>query len=148
MCPICTVGVAAGVGLSRWLKVDDVISGIWAGALILAVAIWTFKWIAKRLNLSNFWKIVFFAIILIAWWLITFLPLHYSGWLDSNCQKILGLNRLLFGSFAGLIVSGLALGLENMIRRKRGGKAMFHFQKVVLPLAALLIISFIAAWAC
>lgn len=32
VCPVCTVAVGTGVGLSRWLGVDDTITGLWLGA--------------------------------------------------------------------------------------------------------------------
>ena len=32
ICPVCTVAVGAGIGLSRWLGIDDSITGLWIGA--------------------------------------------------------------------------------------------------------------------
>jgi len=31
VCPVCTVAAGAGVGLSRWLGIDDIIIGLWVG---------------------------------------------------------------------------------------------------------------------
>ena len=39
-CPVCTVAVGTGVTFSRYLGVDDVISGVWIGGLILSSALW------------------------------------------------------------------------------------------------------------
>ena len=37
ICPLCVVAVGAGLGLSRWLGVDDVVSSIWIGALLVSM---------------------------------------------------------------------------------------------------------------
>lgn len=148
MCPICTVGLVAGVGLSRWFKVDDVISGLWIGALILALAIWTFNWVLKRLprfssgqgEKKPFWVLLVFIVL---WYLLTFVPMHYAGLLDMECQKILGLNRLVFGAGLGVIVAVIALWLENFARKGAEKKRIFPFQKVIIPILFLLIASFI-----
>jgi hypothetical protein len=34
VCPVCTIAVAGGVGLCRYLGIDDLISGSWIGALL------------------------------------------------------------------------------------------------------------------
>ena len=140
MCPICTVGLAAGVGLSRWLKVDDVISGLWIGALILALSIWTFNWILRKKEKKPFWVLL---VSLTLWYLLTFVPMHYAGLLDAECQKVLGLNRLVFGSGLGIIVAVISLWLEKFVRRGAEKKRLFPFQKVIIPIVLLLIASFI-----
>ena len=48
MCPLCTVTVVAGLGISRLLGIDDVVSAIWIGALILSLSFVTIAWIAKK----------------------------------------------------------------------------------------------------
>jgi hypothetical protein len=140
MCPICTVGLAAGVGLSRWLKVDDVISGLWIGALILALSIWTFNWLLKKKDKKPFWILL---VCIIFWYLLTFIPFHYMGLLDTTCQKILGLNRLVFGGGLGIIIATIALKIEGFARKGEEKKRLFPFQKVIIPTVILLITSII-----
>ena len=48
VCPVCTVAVGAGLEGMRLLGVDDVITGIWAGALTLSIFLWTVGWLKKR----------------------------------------------------------------------------------------------------
>jgi len=48
VCPICTVVIGAGVGLSRWLGIDDTISGLWIGGLIISMIVWTINWLGKK----------------------------------------------------------------------------------------------------
>lgn len=140
MCPICTVGLAAGVGLSRWLKVDDVISGLWIGALILALSIWTFNWLLKKKDKKPFWILI---ICVVVWYLLTFVPFYYTGMLNVECQKIIGLNRLVFGAGLGVLVAAIALWLENFARKGIEKKRLFPFQKVIIPIVILLIASII-----
>lgn len=139
VCPVCTVGVAVGVGLSRWLGMDDAISGIWAGALILAVALWTVRLIFRKKDKKPLWA---YILSVVAWWLITFLPLYWTGFL-ATCSKMFGVYRLLFGSIVGLIVVLLALKLDQILRKNNEGKARFPYQKVVIPIILLLVASLI-----
>lgn len=140
MCPICTVGLAAGVGLSRWLRVDDVISGLWIGALILALSIWTFNWLLKKREKKPFWVLL---LCIVFWYFLTFVPFYYTGLLDTECQKILGLNRLVFGAGLGIVMAAVALKIENFARKGTEKKRLFPFQKVIIPIVILLITSFI-----
>lgn len=48
MCPVCTIGVVVGVGLSKYLGVDDLISGVWIGALLIYLTLWTSLWLNKK----------------------------------------------------------------------------------------------------
>jgi len=48
VCPICTVAVGAGLGISRWLGIDDSVTGLWIGGLILSSGLWLADWIGKK----------------------------------------------------------------------------------------------------
>lgn len=37
ICDLCTVGVVAGLGISRYFGIDDTVSGVWVGAMIVAL---------------------------------------------------------------------------------------------------------------
>lgn len=37
ICDLCTVGVVAGLGVSRYFGIDDTVSGVWVGAMIIAL---------------------------------------------------------------------------------------------------------------
>lgn len=141
MCPMCTIGVVVGFGLSRWLGVDDSISGIWIGALILAFSLWTFNWIFRKKTKK---PIIFLPVIIITYWLSTFLPLYATHIIsNTGCQTFLGLNRLVFGSLLGMALSGFAILIDKLSRRYKEGKRLFPYQKVIIPISILLIASFI-----
>ena len=54
VCPICVVAIGAGLGLSRWLGVDDLVSSVWIGAFLLTLVIWTIHWLKKK-NWDGLW---------------------------------------------------------------------------------------------
>lgn len=141
MCPVCTVGVAAGLGLSRWLKVDDAISGLWIGALILALAIWFWRWLYNKKSQKSFSALL---LLVVSFWLLTFLPLNYAGILE-NCRSLWGMNRLILSSIIGTLAALLGIFLDKDLRAGRKGKAAFPYQKVILPLALLILASLIMA---
>jgi len=54
MCPICTVTVIAGLGISRLLGIDDLITSLWIGAFILSFSFVTVDWLKKRKWFASF----------------------------------------------------------------------------------------------
>lgn len=48
ICPLCTVAVGAGVGVSRSLGIDDVIVGLWIGGLLVSSSMWLFEWLKGK----------------------------------------------------------------------------------------------------
>ena len=140
MCPVCSAGVIVGLGLSRWLRVDDSITGVWVGALILAFSIWTYNFLFKK---SKAKPVVVLILILFAYWFLTFIPLYATNVINNTCKTIIGINRLVFGSILGIILTGLSISLDKLIRLPRKGKVLFPYQKVVIPLSVLSIASLI-----
>ncbi|MDP3917891.1 MAG: hypothetical protein Q8Q30_01815, partial [Candidatus Woesebacteria bacterium] len=48
VCPVCTVAVAGGLGLSRYFGIDDSIIGIWSGGLMVSLTLWTIDWLSRK----------------------------------------------------------------------------------------------------
>jgi len=49
MCgPLCAIGIAGGLGLSKLLGIDDLTLGIWIGALILSFSVQFNRFLVKR----------------------------------------------------------------------------------------------------
>lgn len=139
VCPVCTIAVGAGVGLSRWLGIDDVISGLWVGGLVVSVSFWTLDWLKK--NQKGFkldWLAVF-----IAFYAIVVLPLYYYGIIGKYVNTFLGIEKLIFGIIAGTIAFLLSIYIHNFLKSKNQGKSFFPYQKVAVPVLVLLIASLI-----
>lgn len=135
-CPVCTAAVIGGIGLARWLKIDDTISGLWIGGLIVATILWTINWCNRK-------KIIFWArdaAITIAYYVLVILPLYYYNLIGHPSNQIWGTDKILFGTIVGSIFFYAAyLQYENF--KKKNGKALFPFQKVVVPVGTLAILS-------
>ncbi len=139
VCPVCTVAIVACVGFSRWFGVDDSISGIWVGGLIVAMIAWTLSWLNKK-NIRFIFKKI---LVSVAFYLLTIIPLYYAGLMGNPLNKMWGIDKVLLGIIVGTVVILLAIGTHNFLKKKNNGKSYFPYQKVVLPISFLLIISLI-----
>jgi hypothetical protein len=139
VCPICTIAIAGGVGLCRYLGIDDLISGAWIGALLFSLFLWTIEWLNKKKIKFLFRK----PLVFIFWYGLTIFPLMKIGIIGHPQNKFLGIDKLIFGIFSGTIVFLLSILFENYLRKKNQGKAYFKFQKVLIPILFLIILSLI-----
>jgi hypothetical protein len=139
VCPICTIAVAGGVGLCRYLGIDDLISGVWIGALLFSLCLWTIEWLNKKKIKFLFRK----PLVFIFWYGLTIFPLMKIGIIGHPQNKFLGIDKLIFGIFAGSVMFSLSILFENYLRKKNQGKAYFKFQKVIVPILFLIILSLI-----
>jgi len=137
VCPICTVAVVAGLGLSRYLKVDDTISGLWIAGIIISSSFWASNLIWKGKS-AGYKKIILTA----AFYFIFLLPLWLTGIIGHPFNTFLGVDKLIFGITTGSIIFLFSLWADNLIREKIG-KRLFAYQKVIFPVSCLLISSII-----
>jgi hypothetical protein len=137
ICPLCVIAIGAGLGLSRWLGVDDVVSSIWIGALLVALIMWTLIEMKK-----HNWRFYFDAIIIaLAYYLLTFVPLYYAGIVGHPLNKIFGIDKIVFGTSVGTIMFLLSYWLHSYLKKKNNGKSFFPYQKVVIPFVVLILTS-------
>lgn len=140
ICPVCTIAVGAGLGLSRYFGIDDTISGLWVGGLILSTSLWTADWLHKKglkikIQVLNFASAAIF-------YMITIIPLYFANIIGHPFNTIYGIDKLLFGTIVGSTLFLLALRLDKMAR-KIYGKQFFVYQKVIFPVSALIFMSLI-----
>lgn len=139
VCPICIVAVGTGLGFSRWLGIDDVISSIWIGALLVSLSIWTIIWLDKKGWGFKYQKVIVPAV----YYLITLAPLYYIDIIGHPLNKIFGVDKIIFGVTVGTIIFMASVWLHNYLKKKNNFKSFFPYQKVVLPVLILIIISLI-----
>lgn len=139
VCPVCTVAVGAGVGLSRWLGIDDLITGLWIGGLVVSMIIWTESWFDKKNIKFRFRSTITF----LGFCLLTFVPLYFTGLIANPANAIFStwLDKLLLGVIIGGLVFWLGVKWYALIKEKNDGHAQFPFQKVVMPISPLIILS-------
>ena len=138
VCPICTVAVAAGLGLSRYLGIDDAVSSLWIGGIILSVSFWSIDWLTKKKINFKYRNILVF----IFWYGLTLIPLQLTGIMGHPFNTVLGIDKILFGTVVGSVFFLLGILADKKVREKKG-KQLFAFQKVVFPVVALAIISLV-----
>ncbi|MCX6759904.1 MAG: hypothetical protein NTW46_00990 [Candidatus Nealsonbacteria bacterium] len=137
VCPVCVVAVSTGVGLCRWLGIDDAISGLWIGGLIVSMIFWTLDWLKKK-NINFAYPTIAVSV---AYYVLVILPLYFAGIMGHPLNKVLGIDKILFGVICGSIIFLLSVWLHNYLKTKNQGKSYFPYQKVVIPVALLLALS-------
>lgn len=139
ICPVCTLAIGAGVGLSRYLGIDDTISGVWIGAFIISSAFWLANWAHKKKIriLEN--KIIS----LVIFYLLVLPPLFLTNVMGHPLNAIWGIDRLLIGIITGSILFLISIKFDKLLRSQNGGKVYIYYQKVIVPVSLLLIASLI-----
>jgi hypothetical protein len=141
-CPVCTVAVAGGLGLSRWLGIDDTVSGVWLGALMVALTVWTKDWLVKKNVKIKGLLIITGA----AYYLMVVGPMYYYDVIGHPFNVMWGMDKLLLGVIAGSIFFILFHQLYQYLKKRNNGHAHFPFEKVALPLSPLIAWSIIFYW--
>jgi hypothetical protein len=137
VCPICTVAVGAGVGLARWLGVDDTITGTWIGGLMVSLIVWTISWFdKKKINFKG--KTI---LTIIAYYGLIVIPLIWIDIIGHPLNKFWGIDKLLLGIAAGSVIFLAATRFYEYLRGKNGNQAHFPFEKIAIPVISLIIIS-------
>ncbi len=137
-CPLCTAATIVGVGVTRSLGWDDSIVGIFVGAMIVSSALWINNIFKKRnIGGNSFLRI---GSITIATFVLTVLSFYYAGIFGpANTYRIFGMEKIMFGSISGAIVSFTTFFASNEIKRRNEGKVLFNYQTMALTFGALIL---------
>jgi len=139
VCPVCVVAIGSGVGLCRWLGIDDTISGLWIGGLIVAMILWTLDWMNRKNFRFKLRNILVWAL----YYLATILPLYSFDIMGHPLNKVWGIDKILFGIIAGSIVFLFSVFLNGHLKKKNNGKVYFYYQKVIIPVVLLSVFNLI-----
>lgn len=140
ICPVCTVAVATGLGLARWIGIDDTVSGVWIGGLILSSSLWLINILGKKNPKFLIFNSKF--LIIVAMYLLILIPLAWTGIIGHPFNRIWGIDKLAVGITFGSLAFLAGVRTDKKIREIKG-KQLFNFQKVVFPLLALITSSLI-----
>lgn len=142
ICPVCVVAVGAGLGLSEYLGIDNSIAGLWIGGLLVALSLWTINYFqSKRWTWGNTY--LRDISIFILYYALTIWPLWSQNLIGQASQKLFGMDKLIFGIIVGSLLFVFSNFSYEYLKKRNQGKAYFPFQKVAMPIASLLIFSFI-----
>jgi len=142
VCPICTIAVGAGVGLSRWLGIDDSITGLWIGGLTVSMITWTISWFDKK-NIRFRGRII---TTILGYYSLIVVPLYFMGIMGNPLNTLCAcgvVDKLLLGIITGSIAFWFGASWYYYLKEKNQGRAYFPFQKVVMPISPLIILSII-----
>jgi hypothetical protein len=139
VCPVCTVAVAAGLGISRWIGIDDSVTGIWIGGLILSSGLWLADWIGKK-----GWKVPYKEIIsIVLFYLFVIPPLYWAKMVGLVGNTLWGVDKVILGTVVGSVLFLGGVGLDKWLRTTNESKVYVYYQKVIAPVFLLTLGSFV-----
>jgi len=138
VCPICTVAVGAGLGVSRYFGIDDLITGLWIGALVLSMVLWFADVIEKKSWPIRFPRLSAGGFL----YFILFLTLVLSGIIGIPGNLIFGIDKLFLGICLGSFVFYFASLTDRYLKTRNKGQVIFYYQKVIIPVFLLSLLSF------
>lgn len=126
-CPVCVITVGGGLLIAKKLGIDDLLVSIWISGLNTAIAFWIASFTKNKLFKNAY-------ILSSIFYLLTIIYLWYSKQL---------VNKVSLGLTVGLVVFFLAMITDKILRKKKNGKVLFYYQKVVIPLVYLIVTTII-----
>ena len=137
ICPLCTVTVIAATGLSRWLGIDDVISGLWIGGVTVSLIVWTLDYLGKK-----DWRFKYdIPAVSLGYYILIYASLLLGDLVFHPKNTLWGIDKLILGTIIGSIFFLAAVLGYEYLKKKNDGKAHFPYEKVALPVGALLALS-------
>jgi len=138
VCPICTVAVAGGLGISRYLGIDDAITGVWIGGLVLSASLWLADVIRKK----N-WRVAHPDLTaIIVFYLFFFLILYLANFIGASNNTLWGVDKFIIGIIFGSVAFYVGMAIDQFLRKINDEQVYVYFQKVILPVLMLSLTSF------
>jgi hypothetical protein len=138
MCPVCTVTVIAGLGISRLLGIDDAVTSLWIGGFILSFSFITISWIDKKWPGLKVQRYRLSVIALL--YFLVLIPLKINNSIGIAGNQLWGIDKVVLGTVVGSIFFLMGIWADKKVR-KVSGKQLFPYQKVVFPVLSLILAS-------
>jgi hypothetical protein len=135
-CAVCTVAVGASLEIARRYGVDDAVVGVWAGALLALLGYWLILWFDKK-----HWNFAGRDVLLMAVSIGSIGFMYVENPYKPQIIGIFYLDSLLFSTLLGAFTFIYVSKFYQWMKAKNGGHAHFPFEKVVLPVLALALLS-------
>lgn len=138
VCPVCIVAVGAGLGISRYLGIDDTIIGVWIGGLIVASGLWFATVIQNKK-----WKVPYPKVVsTISFLILIIIPMYIEKIIGHPANTLWGIDKILLGTIVGSVTFVASVYLDEALRKTNKGEVYIYYQKVILPMLLLTIVSF------
>jgi hypothetical protein len=131
-CPVCIVTVGGGMILAKKLGIDDFLVSLWISGLNTAISFW----LASKIKNRFLGNPVIFSFLMLG---LTLFYFQFTNQIGVVSNRLLGLDKIIFGQTLGLLVWFLGIFIDRYSRKLHGGKILFPYQKVVFPVGTLLI---------
>ncbi len=136
-CPLCVAGAAVGLSLSRWIGVDDSITGVWLAALLGAISFWSYGYLVRKIKIGH--SFLLKPLLYIVFFAATIWSFYYFN-LVVRMGTLFGIDKLIFGMVAGGVVFYLT-DIANELIYKIVGKSLFRYQRIILSLGMMIVMS-------
>ena len=139
-CPLCAAATAGGVAATRFLGVDDAVTGTFIGGFVVSTALWFGTWLKKKRNGKELMPLqsAVFVLLSLAFTILTLYLARLIGSTDP-AYIMFGVDKLVLGTLVGTAVTIGAFELHKRIKAANGGKSIMPFQGVLLALLCLSI---------
>lgn len=137
VCPLCTVAVAGGAVFLREYGIDDTITGVWYGALVMSSALWLISWLDKKQYDFRFKR----TISLVGMYGLLVAPLYFTRILLQPQNMVWGVDKMIWGVLLGSVVFALSVWSDHRLRHINEGHVVVHYQKVIIPVVYLALVS-------
>ena len=143
-CPLCTAAVGVAAVSAKYMGLDVSIVGLFVGAFGISTGIWLGKKIRKEYIKFQL------PVIAILSYLLTVIPLRFIssdniyiplllfGEPGSILNKIYWIDKLIFGTIIGGILTFIGYWIHNYIKKVKG-KVLFPYQGIIITLSLLLL---------
>lgn len=133
-CPVCVPTAAALLGVSRWTGIDDMITGVWIGALLLSLTALTHNWLSKKNINLVFSELIWFTV----WYGLTLIPLWYLGIIGHEANLFYGWDRLILGTLIGTVISLIMVNVHEGLKKINHDQHYFPYQRLIIVFSGLI----------
>ncbi len=141
-CPLCTAATGAAVAITRWYGLDDSIVGVFVGGMVVATGLWMNN-LLKKHNRGKEYIRLQSGIVLLVSFILMIITLYLAKLVGpSNPFKIFGIDRILLGTFIGIVVSFASFKLHDVTRAYNKNKNYLPYQSILIFILSLAISSF------
>lgn len=137
-CAVCTVAIGASLSIARKMGVKDEVVGVWTGAMLAIMGYWVVRFFEKRRWSFKNRDVILMAVS------IASVGFMYMGYLKYDPRLYLGflyIDAFLFSTLSGALVFMGAMNFYEWMKANNGGHAHFPFEKVVIPVLAVFLLS-------
>lgn len=140
-CPLCTAATGAAVAVTRLYGLDDSIVGVFVGGMVVATGLWISN-LLKRINGNKEYVKFQPAITLLLSFILTIVTLYFANLVGPNNPfKILGIDRILFGTLVGIGISFMSFKVHNLLRIYNKNRNFIPYQSILILIVSLAISS-------